>query len=214
MGSSIAPIAGAALGIGAMIATGGTAAVPLLLAGSAGAGAASSIVGGYQENAADKYKAGIAGIDASIARQNAGFAGAEGEVNAGQKGEQNRQEVGKELAEQGASGLDVNKGSSVDVRASTSERGMLDAMTIRSNAARQAYGFQTQAVGDEAQAQIDRAEGKQAKTAGYVKAATILGSAAASGAQAGAFSGLGSVDTGVDSARVQGVPSYSYGVTS
>jgi hypothetical protein len=221
MGSAIVPLAGAALGVGALAATGGAAAgaLPWLMAAGTGAGATSAIAGGFATSAADTANAKLSLQNANIAKQNAGYTGAEGEINAAAKGEQTRQQVGHELAAQGASGLDVNKGSAVDVRASQAMVGTQDAATIRSNAARQAYGYNTQAAQDIGQANIYKAEGKNAKIAGFVNAATILGTGAAQGAYSGLFdtSGIGSVSAaengGVDAVSTPGTPYQSYGVT-
>jgi hypothetical protein len=61
---------------------------------------------------------------------------------------------------------------------SSSEIGALNQETINHNALLQAYGYQTQAVSDTAQSQLDRAEGDQAVTAGYMGAAGgLLGNA-------------------------------------
>ncbi len=56
-----------------------------------------------------------------------------------------RGQVGAIEASQAASNITVGSGSAVDVRSSAAEMGELDALTIRSNAEKQAYGYQTQA---------------------------------------------------------------------
>lgn len=139
-----------------------------------GIGAFGAIRQGQAQQASQDYNAKIASNNAQIATQNAAFAGAEGDTNAAAKEMQTRAKVGAITAAQGANGLDVNKGSAVDVRASAAELGQLDAMTIRSNAARQAYGYQTQAVSDNAQSALDRATGKNDATAGYITAGGTL----------------------------------------
>jgi hypothetical protein len=44
-----------------------------------------------------------------------------------------------------ASGVDINSGSAADVQANTATIGALDEATIRNNAAREAFGYTTQA---------------------------------------------------------------------
>lgn len=150
---------------------------------SAGLQAFGQIQKGNAAASAANYNASIAENNATIAKQNATFAGEEGEQKAAESEAKTRAQVGGLLASQGASGIDVNKGSSANVQASASEVGMLDALNIRSNAARQAYGYQTQAASYTAQAALDKKQAKQDKTAGYIGAfTTVLGDAATAGA--------------------------------
>ena len=136
------------------------------------------------------YNAKIAGMNAQIQTQNANFAGAQGEQEVGVQGMKNKAEVGSITASQAASGVDVNTGSGVNVRQSAAEVGMLNALTIRSNAAKQAYGYQVQATNDTAQAALDRSQQSADKTAGYLNAgADILG-----GVGKAAFAYLGGSD--------------------
>ena len=71
-----------------------------------------------------------------MATQNAQFAGAEGEQQTAAEGAKTKAAVGATLANEGASGIDVDSGSNVDVRESEAKIGMLNALTIRSNAAK------------------------------------------------------------------------------
>lgn len=154
-------------------------ALPFVAAASIGANTLGQIASGRAEAKALKYSASVNDVNADIANQNAIYAGQEGEANAAIQQEKTRQQVGSIKTQQAASGIDINKGSAVDVRASQAETGMLDAMTIRANAARQAYGYQTQEQGFKTQAGVDRAGAKSVKKASYIKAAsTLLGSAA------------------------------------
>lgn len=137
------------------------------------------------------YNAKVAGMNANIATTNANFAGAQGEQEVGVQGMKNKAEVGSITAAQGASGVDVNTGSSVNVRQSAAEVGMLNALTIRSNAAKAAYGYQTQSANDVAQAALDRSQQSADKTAGFVNAgADILGGVG----KAASFAYLGGSD--------------------
>lgn len=155
----------------------------IAMAGATGIQALGSIFTGNAEAASEKYAAGIAGNNALIAQQNANYATEAGDIQATNENLKTGQVVGAQRAGQGASGLDVNSGSNVDVQASTRSLGALDALTIRNQAARQAYGYETQSQSFKAQSALDLATAKNAKTAGYVGATTSLLSGASSYAQ-------------------------------
>jgi len=67
----------------------------------------------------------------------------------------------------GAGGLDPTTGTAAQVLDQTTKMGTLDALTLRTNAARQAWGYTTQATNSELQ-------GSMARTAGYFGAAGTL----------------------------------------
>jgi hypothetical protein len=116
------------------------------------------------ENAA--YQAQVAKNNAAIASQDARFDIQAGETAAVNKGMKTRAAVGQEKAAQGAAGIDVNTGSAADVRAGEAAVGMLDASTIRSNAAKAAYAKEVEATSDTAQSQLLTAESSQALQGG------------------------------------------------
>lgn len=151
---------------------------PVSMAVIGGIGAAVSGAGALQSGAASSaaygYKAQVAENNAAIAKQKAVLDIQSGEIAAVNKGLQTRALVGKEKATQAAAGIDVNTGSAADVRAGSAELGMLDALTIRSNAAKQAWADEVQATSDTAQARLDRMAGDQAETAGMIGAAGSL----------------------------------------
>lgn len=140
--------------------------------------AVGSIEKGQASSAAAKYNAGIAQNNATIAQQNATFAGQEGQQNAAIAEGKTRAQVGAITAAQAANGVEVNSGSALDVRSSAAELGELNAINIRANAARQAYGFQTEATSDQAQAQLNKSQAQSDSTAGYISAGSTLLSAA------------------------------------
>lgn len=160
-------------------------AAPILSIGSSLIGAAGQIKQGQAAAGAASYNAKVAAQNAQIATQNAGFAGAEGEANVGQSSAQTRAQSGATLANEGASGVNINSPSFQGIRTSEAEIGKLNAMTIRSNAARQAYGYQTQTTQFQNQAALDRAQQSYDKQAGFINAgATVLGGVG----QAGVYS--------------------------
>lgn len=150
----------------------------ILLAASSAMQAYGSIREGQAQSASSTYQAQVAKNNQIIANQNADYEIAAGETRAQAQEIKTAQLVGSQKAQQSSNGLEVNSGSNVDVRASTAALGKLDALTIRSNAARAAYGYQTEDQGYAAQAVLDRATGANAKTASYIDAATsIIGGA-------------------------------------
>ncbi len=155
----------------------GAVALPLMLA-SAGMNA----IGSFQQDQAqaESYtmQSNIARINAGIAQQNAAYASQAGNAEAEQAGLKTKFNVAEQKATQGAQGIDVNTGSAVDVRAGQSQAGMLDALTIRSNAARAAYGYENQAFSDTLNSNISKAAATNAKTASYTDAfRSLLGGA-------------------------------------
>ncbi len=121
------------------------------------------------------YNAQIAANNQVIAQQNATAAIQEGEANAGAASQKTKAQVGGILAEQGASGVNVNSGSSVDVRSSAAQNGELNAINIRADAARRAYGYQSEGANDKIQENLDKAESKNASiTSGVESAGTLL----------------------------------------
>lgn len=175
----------AALGASAGITASGLATTAAL--GSAALGAAGTIASSQAQAASAGYNSKIASQNSGLATQNAALVGAQGEADVGVQGAKNAAQEGSILANQGASGVDVNSGSAVAVRQSAAKVGMLNELNIRSQAAQKAYGFQVNAASDTAQANLDSAQSSQDKTAGYIGAGTsILGGVA----QASMFSNL------------------------
>lgn len=151
-------------------------AMAVLTAASTAMSALGSIQQGKAAQASANYNAQVQQNNAAIATQNATLAGREGAANAEREQMKTRANVGAIKAAQGANGIDVNSGSAVDVRSGAAEAGLLNAITVRSNAAREAYGYQTQASSATGQAELDKAQGKNAAKAGYINAAgTFLG---------------------------------------
>jgi hypothetical protein len=125
-----------------------------------------------------KYQAGIATLNSQIAEQNARYSLQKGEIEAQSSGMKTRYQIGQTTADQAVSGIDVNKGSGVAVRASEQAVGNMDQAILRSNAAKAAYGYRVQGRMDIEQARVDQFAAKNAQTASYINAASsILGGA-------------------------------------
>lgn len=151
-------------------------AVPLLAGASAITGALGAFEQGQSTASADKYNGQIALANSQIATRNAVQASEAGEIQAANSEMRTRANAGAIKTNQAASGVDVNKGSAVDVQQSEDQLGKLDALTIRSNAAKQAYGYETQSFSDTAQSELDKSAATNAATAGDIGAgSTLLG---------------------------------------
>jgi len=122
-----------------------------------------------QANAAQQqgnYESSVYNQNADIADMQAHDAIARGREAELRQGMQTKQLVGSQRAALAASGIDPNVGSSAEIQADTNLLGTLDALTIRNNAAREAWGYGTQAT-------QYRGAGAMAKRAGENTAAGL-----------------------------------------
>lgn len=142
------------------------------------AAGASSAAEARAQNAA--YQSQVAANNAKIAQQDATLEIQSGEIAAVNTGLRTRARIGQQKAAQGASGIDVNSGSAVDVRAGTAELGMLDALTVRSDAAKRAYRKEVEASSDVAQSQLLQSQAEQEREAGEFNVMSTLLSGASS----------------------------------
>jgi hypothetical protein len=129
--------------------------------------------GAQQEQAqaqseAAAYQAQVALNNAAIARQNATLDIQAGETAAANQGLKTRAAVGTARANQGASGIDPNTGSAAAVQTGVREMGYLDAMTLRSDAAKKAYGQEVAATSETATAGLEELQSEQATEAGEI----------------------------------------------
>lgn len=162
--------------------------LPVIAMAATAAGAAVSafgaIRGGIAQQNMYNYQAAVARINEEHVRQ-------VGEREAAMSGMRTQAEVGNIKAAQGASNLDVNRGSALAVQKSQLALGYLDENTIRSNAAWRAFGYETQA-------QLDTTAGKEAKTSGMISGISSIlggaGSVAGKWVQWGSMSGSNPVD--------------------
>lgn len=94
------------------------------------------------------YEDTISRTNATIARYQAQQTLEAGDIEASRQNIKTQAAVGTERAMQGGSGIDVASASSALTRLSTANAGAMDELTIRNNAARRAWGFQTEALQD------------------------------------------------------------------
>ena len=187
----------------------------------AGVSAYGSIEASQAQAASARYNAEIAQQNAGIADRNATMVGQAGEQQAAVVQQKTRSEVGAIEASQAASNVDVNTGSAVDVRSSAAALGELNALTVRSNAAKEAYGYQTQAVGYENEAKLNYAQGEADVTAGEIGAAgSLIGGIGSSASSWNSFMGSNSLTpigngTTLNSGTAgQSIPAYVYNSSS
>ena len=151
-----------------------------------GLSAVSTIIGvkgqldqGKAANSQAQYNAGISrrnAIAAELAAKDALARGARDELTTRMEYKQIK---GKQRAAFAANGVIVDEGSALDVVLDTAAVGEFDALTVRSNAAKEAFNLREQGDQFSSQAWMQTVAGKDAKKAGYIGAAsTFLGGAA------------------------------------
>lgn len=141
---------------------------PMMLTAASGIGALGSAFGQYQ---AGQYNSDVARFNERIARMQARDAWERGLEAVGRHRQSVRKLIGSQRAALAAQGVDVNDGSALAVQQDTIALGEQDALTIRNNAAREAWGFRVQAAGYRSAAGMARREGM------FGAAGTILGGA-------------------------------------
>ncbi|MCR4296522.1 MAG: hypothetical protein NUW21_13385 [Elusimicrobia bacterium] len=132
-------------------------------------GGAISAKGGYDQaqDAADGMQA-----NARMARLAARDALQRGALESGQARMEGTKVIGQQKAAIGASGIDASSGSAVALMADTRVQSELDAVTIANNAAREAWGFRTQA------RQLDSQAKKTREASKWAVAGSLIGTAA------------------------------------
>ncbi len=140
---------------------GATAAIGTLVGGTALSSFANMKAGREQQKMFEK--------NAGFADWQAEDATTRGKVNEKRQRQATEGVIGAQRVSLATQGVDVNLGSSLDVQADAAYLGELDALTIRSNAAKESYGFKVQA-------EDYRQRGKYAKQEGDMNAVqTIIG---------------------------------------
>jgi len=164
------------------LAVGGAA---LNAVGSIKAGNAAKRAGQAQQDAANDA-GDLADYNAQVADLQAQDAIARGADEEHRFRTRVRGAIGAQRAGFAASNIDVGYGSAVDVQADAAYLGELDALTIKTNAAREAWGYEVQGEDLRRRGQIARKEGKYALESGkayqtasrYQAAGSILGTGA------------------------------------
>ena len=157
-------------------------ALPFISMASTVAGGVMSAIGSQQSAQA---QANAANYNAAVANNAALFAKQQGDVQAQANDRKTGAMIGRQRAVYAAGGLDVNTGSPLDIQADTAQFGRLNSLTIRNNAARQAYGYEASANLDTAEAQNDIQAGNVAAIGSLIGAGSSVGSKWSSYSQAG-----------------------------
>jgi len=151
----------------------------ILTVASTALGAMGAIQQGNAAAEAGRYNAKVAEMNAVMSERRAKDA-----MERGAREEQRkRTEVaalkGRQVAAMAANGVDLSFGSPLDTIVDTAVLGELDALTIRKNAANEAYDHRVNAVNGRSDATLSRMNADAAQTGGYLNAAgTLLGGAA------------------------------------
>ncbi len=132
---------------------------------------ASSAMSAYSQSQAMNYQSQVASNNQITANQNAKIALQQGQVAEQTQDIKTGEMIGAVKANEAASGVNPNTGSSLDVRSSAAETGEMDALTIRYNSNMQARNLQYQGAQYGAEAQMYGAEGN------WAVANSILGGA-------------------------------------
>jgi hypothetical protein len=146
----------------------------------AAAGTATQVIGdvkagnaqkaaGQAQQAAANSQADLADYNASVADLQAKDAIDRGQQESDRYRTQVRGLIGSQRAGFAAGNVDVGYGSAVDTQADTAQLGELDALTIKTNAAREAWGYQVNATDLRQEATIARKTGVFQEQAGEAR---------------------------------------------
>lgn len=156
-----------AAGVGAQAATAAAISTNLTLVSTA-----FSMYGQYQQGKSQQaqydYQAQVDRNQAQIAEWQAQDAIKRGDIEEKQQRLKTAHLMGRQRSVLAANGVDVSSGSSLDLLGDTAALGELDALTIRSNAAREAYHYRVQASNSQASSALNTLAGKNARTSSYI----------------------------------------------
>jgi hypothetical protein len=166
-------------------------AAPAMAAISLAATAASTVVGfmgsmqqGRAAQAQANYQAAVSRNNAQIAEWQAQDAIKRGQEEEDQHRRKVSQVIGAQRAGFGASGFDLGDATTIDILGDTAAMGEYDALTIRSNAAREAWGYRVQGSNYMAEAGLQTARGASARSAAaWQGVGDLLGGATKFGSQ-------------------------------
>lgn len=107
-----------------------------------------------QRAGAHEYQAAVARNNAQIAEQNAQYAEQKGTVREGLQRERSQQFLGEEKAHIAGAGIEQGTGSVLRLQEDAARYGEVDALTVRNNAAREAYDWRAKGANQTAQADL------------------------------------------------------------
>jgi len=121
------------------------------------------------------YVGAIEDQNAKFSEMQADDAVARGYEAAFKRRTESRQLAGASRAAMAAQGIDVNTGSALDIQENNQRIGELDMVTIKNNAARQAWGYQVEALQHRQQAHLARIGGTNlGRNYNYSAGSTLL----------------------------------------
>lgn len=151
-----------------MSATGGSSAPVFASMFVSGASSVSTgIAGSRAASAKGVYDESVANTNAKLAELQGKQALAAGDAEIARREQKSRLQVGAARAVAGASGADIGSASTSRAIQSVEDVSRMDALTIKNNAARTAWGFQTQAI-------LDRSKGQMARLTSKVQSEQTL----------------------------------------
>lgn len=167
-----------------------------MMATSYGISGVSSLAGAYSQSQAMKaqgdYQRQMANLNARMADMQAEDALKRGSREATEHKKKVKQLVGSQRAAMASQGIALDSGSALDIQEETISMGAEDALTIKNNAWREAWGYRSQG-------EASRYEGEVAKAASRNQARNTLITgglqATAAGLQAGYWAGKGGKET-------------------
>jgi hypothetical protein len=178
-------MAGFMTGLALALSAGGTIVKAVSQKKAANAAAQASEETGSAERRAAESQAELADYNAAVADLQAKDAEERGRDDESRFRRSVSMMIGSQRAGFAASNVDVGYGSTVDTQADASYLGELDALQIRNNAAREAWGYRVQGADSRARAGITRREGAFAEQSGRTQASAQR--------KAGTVSAIGSV---------------------
>jgi hypothetical protein len=172
---------------------------------------AQSAAGQAQADAA-KYQAQVAKNNSIMAERAAQDALARGAAAEAQQRARGRLVMGSQKTKFAANGIDLASETVEDVAASQGGLNELDALTVRENAAREAYGFRVEGSNYSSQADLLRSQAQGYKAAGQGAAVGTLLSTG--GAVAGQWYSMGSPNPFASKTSSAGLDSVKWGTKS
>lgn len=139
-----------------------------------------SVFGGVQQAQAAKaegeYAAQVANNNAKVATQQADYERQLGNIEEEKHRRNVRQMLGSQRAALAANGIDTASGTALDLQAETAQFGEEDALAIRANAARKAWGYEVEAGNYKAESRAAKARGKNQSIGTYLGTAANVAS--------------------------------------
>lgn len=152
---------------------------PVVAGASLGLNAAGGVISalGAKESAdaqaaAYRYKAGVAMLNKQINEQNAAWSVQAGGLQGIQYGRKVAQEIANTKVAQSGTNLDINSGSPARVRQTQTDVAQFDENVIQWNTSKTAYGYETKANTDLAEAELDKQAASQQEIAGDIAMTT------------------------------------------